>query len=70
MENHFVKISNKVFAIIFSVVFILTLYGIIAKQAWWHIYTLVVTGILAVLFWAGDDNEYDDREDHNPYPEE
>jgi uncharacterized membrane protein len=62
MENHFVKISNKVFAIIFSVMFILTLCAIIFKGAWWHIYTLVVTGILAVAFWT----EKDDPDDQSP----
>ena len=62
MENHFVKISNKVFAIIFSIMFVLTLCGIIFKGAWWHIYTLIVTGIFAVLFWT----EKEEPSDNSP----
>ena len=59
MENHFVKITNKVFAVIFTVMFVLTLCGILFKGAWWHVYTLIVTAILAIAFWTdkGEDDE-------------
>lgn len=57
MENEFVKITNKTFAVIFTVMFFTTLGGIIFKQAWWHIYTLVVTGVLAVAFWMEKEDE-------------
>ena len=65
MENEFVKITNKTFAVIFSVMFIMTLLGIIFKQAWWHIYTLIVTAILAVAFWIekDDDPNYEPKDE-------
>ena len=63
MENEFVKINNKTLAVIFTVMFITTLCGIIFKGAWWHCYTLVVTGILAIVFWMEKD---DDKSDNSP----
>lgn len=57
MENEFVKITNKTFAVIFTVMFVTTLCGIIFKQAWWHFYTLLVTGILAIAFWMEKDDD-------------
>lgn len=62
MENKFMKVTNRTFAVIFTAMFITTLCGIIFKQAWWHIYTLIATGILAVVFWA----EKDEPEDNTP----
>lgn len=56
MENNFAKITSRLFAIIFTVMFITTLCGIIFKGAWWHIYTLIVTAILAVEFWTEKDD--------------
>lgn len=57
MENEFVKITSKTFAVIFTVMFVTTLCGIIFTKAWWHFYTLVVTAVLAVAFWAETDDE-------------
>lgn len=62
MENKFMKVTNRTFAVIFTAMFITTLCGIIFKQAWWHIYTLIATGILAVAFWT----EKDDPDDQSP----
>lgn len=62
MENHFVKISNRLFAVIFTIMFVLTLCGIIFKGAWWHVYTLIVTGILALMFWT----EKEEPQDNSP----
>ena len=66
MENEFVKITNKTFAVIFTVMFVMTLCGIIFKQAWWHFYSLLVTGILAIAFWM----EKDDDPSNEPKDEE
>lgn len=63
MENNFVKITNRTFAVIFTVMFLTTLLGIIFKGAWWHIYTLIVTGILSIAFWTERD---DDPKDNSP----
>ncbi len=62
MENNFVNISNKVFAVIFTVMFVTTLCGIVFKGAWWHLYTLIVTGILALAFWC----EKEDTDNNSP----
>lgn len=61
MENDFVKITNKAFAVIFTVMFFTTLCGIISEQAWWHIYTLIVTAILAIAFWSEKDDDTSDE---------
>lgn len=60
MEDKFDKITNRTFAVIFTVMFLTTLCGIIFKGAWWHIYTLIVTAILAIAFWT-DKGEDDDN---------
>lgn len=62
MEDKFMKTSSRIFAVIFTAMFITTLYGVIVKQAWWHVYTLIVTAILAVAFWT----EKDDPDDQSP----
>ena len=62
MENNFIKITNRCFAVIFTVMFITTLCGIIFKGVWWHIYTLIATGILSIAFWT----ECDDTSDNTP----
>lgn len=64
MNDKFNTTSSRVFAVIFTVMFFVTLFGIIFKQAWWHIYTLLVTAILAVLFWS----EKDDTETNENSP--
>lgn len=63
MEDKFDKITNRTFAVIFTAMFITTLCGIIFKGAWWHIYTLIVTGILAIAFWTEKD---EDDENESP----
>lgn len=62
MEDKFMKTSNRLFAVIFTVMFFTTLYGVIFKQAWWHVYTLIVTAILAVAFWT----EKEEPSDNSP----
>lgn len=51
-ENSFIKITNKTFAVIFTVMFIMTIVGIVFNKAYWHIPTLFCTGIFAILFWT------------------
>ena len=63
MEDKFMKVTNRTFAVIFTAMFITTLCGIIFKQAWWHIYTLIATGILAVVFWAEKEEPENETED-------
>lgn len=62
MLNHFDKICNRTFAVIFTVMFVTTLCGIVFKGAWWHLYTLIVTGILALSFWC----EKEDPDNNSP----
>lgn len=59
MNDKFNTASSRVFAVIFTVMFFVTLFGIIFKQAWWHIYTLFVTAILAIAFWTESDEDSD-----------
>lgn len=63
MEDKFMKTSSRIFAVIFTVMFFTTLYGVIVKQAWWHVYTLIVTAILAIAFWTEKD---EDDENESP----
>lgn len=60
MNDKFTPASSRILAVIFTVMFFTTLYGVIVKQAWWHIYTLIVTAILAIAFWT-DKGEDDDN---------
>lgn len=62
MENNFAKITSRLFAVIFTVMFITTLCGILFDGKWWHIYTLIATGILSIVFWM----ERDDTSDNSP----
>ena len=57
MENHFVKITNKTFAVIFTVMFVCTIIGIVTKGALWHIPSLIITGLLAFVFWLEKDDD-------------
>ena len=51
-ENTFIKITNKTFAVIFTVMFALSIVGIVSNKAYWHIPTLIGTGILSLFFWT------------------
>jgi uncharacterized membrane protein len=62
MNDKFAPVSSRVFAVIFTVMFFVTLIGMITNKAWWHIYTLIVTAILAVAFWT----EKEDPSDNSP----
>lgn len=62
MNDKFTPASSRILAVIFTVMFFTTLYGVIAKQAWWHIYTLIVTAILAIAFWT----EKEEPSDNSP----
>ena len=55
MNDKFAPASSRILAVIFTVMFVLTLCGIIFKGAWWHVYTLIVTAILAIAFWTEKD---------------
>lgn len=62
MNDKFTPASSRILAVIFTVMFFTTLYGVIFKQAWWHIYTLIVTAILAIAFWT----EKEEPSDNSP----
>ena len=62
MNDKFTPASSRILAVIFTVMFFTTLYGVIVKQAWWHIYTLIVTAILAIAFWT----EKEEPSDNSP----
>ena len=69
MEEKFTKMTNKTFAVIFALFFVMTLLGIIFNQAWWHIYTLLGSGILSVEFWGeslDDDEQKTTQKDNSP----
>lgn len=61
MENHFIKITNKTFAAILTVLFVTTLIGIFTKRVYWHIPTLVLTGIPALALWLEKDTDTKDQ---------
>lgn len=61
MEDNYTRITNKTFAIVFTVLAVTTLVGIIFKGAYWHIPTLIITGVLAIAFWVEHNNNPKDN---------
>lgn len=50
MEENFNKITSWVFGIVFAICALTTILGIIFKNAWWHVPTLIVCSVLAFFF--------------------
>lgn len=50
MEDNFGKITSLVFGIIFAICAVLSIFGVIFKNAWWHIPTIVICSVFAFIF--------------------
>lgn len=51
MERNYEKVTGWVFGGLFALCAATTLLGIIFDQAYWHLFTLVVTALLSVFFF-------------------
>lgn len=51
MGSNLEKTAGWVFGVVFAICAVTTLLGIIFKQAYWHLFTFVVTTLLSLFFF-------------------
>lgn len=51
MGSNLEKTTGWVFGVVFAICAVTTLLGIIFKQAYWHLFTFVVTTLLSLFFF-------------------